>query len=67
MPTRISKRTDETNVNQPKDMNLAEMNFDVSEWLESERVEHERRMQQLGCFCDTTEETRENRLKNRRE
>lgn len=62
MPTRISKRADETNINQPKDMN-----FDVSEWLESERVEHERRMQQLGCFCDTIEETRQNRLKNRRE
>jgi hypothetical protein len=25
------------------------MNPDVLEWLESERIEHERRMQELGC------------------
>jgi hypothetical protein len=30
------------------------MSFDVVEWLESERVEHERRMQQIGCFDNST-------------
>jgi hypothetical protein len=67
MPNKISKRASKANVDKHKDMNPAEMSFDVAEWLEGERAEHERRMQQLGCFQETTEESREDHLKSRRE
>lgn len=37
-----------TDINGSSDNNSAEMNLDVLEWLESERLEYERRMQHLG-------------------
>ncbi len=30
----------------------ADFSFEVEEWLESERLEHEKRMQGLGCSAD---------------
>jgi hypothetical protein len=37
-------------------MGSVEMSFDVVEWLEGERLEHERRMQELGYPFKLTEE-----------
>jgi hypothetical protein len=55
MPARANKQADETDITPSKGMDSAEMSFDVAEWLEGERLEHERRMQELGCSCTSTE------------
>jgi hypothetical protein len=54
MPARVRRRVAEADVHGSK----GEMSFDVVEWLEGERQEHERRMQELGCSRKTTEEPR---------
>jgi hypothetical protein len=59
MPARIRKRSNETDINRSKGMGSVEMSFDVAEWLEGERLEHERRMQELGSPCKSTEEPSE--------
>jgi len=56
MPARIRKRSDKADINRSKGMGSVEMSFDVVEWLEGERLEHERRMQELGSLCKSAEE-----------
>ena len=48
MPARIRKRSNKADVNRPKGMGSVEMSLDVAEWLDGERLEHERKMQELG-------------------
>jgi hypothetical protein len=55
MPTRIRKRSDEADISRSGGVGSVEMSFDVVEWLDGERLEHERRMQELGCPCKSTE------------
>jgi len=63
MPARVRRRVGEADIHPSK----GEMSFDVVEWLEGERQEHEKRMQELGCSYKTTEKPRERPLKKRRE
>lgn len=49
MTNNARKRSQGTHASRSPDTNSKEMNPDVLEWLESERIEHERRMQELGC------------------
>lgn len=48
MPDKARKIQNETGRNSSSDNNSADMSLDVLEWLESERLEYERRMQNLG-------------------
>jgi hypothetical protein len=61
MPTRMRKPSKEADIDRSADTDSEEMSFDVLEWLESERLEHERRMQQLGCPSKSTEKLPESR------
>ena len=56
MSTRVPKRLNKANINRSEDFGSAEMSFDVVEWLDGERLEHERRMQELGYPCESKEE-----------
>jgi hypothetical protein len=56
MPAGNRKRSNKADIHRSKDMGSAGMNFDVVEWLEGERLEHDRRMQELGCPYKSTEE-----------
>jgi hypothetical protein len=55
MPTRMRKPSKEADIHRSADTDSEEMSFDVLEWLGSERLEHERRMQKLGCPSKSTE------------
>lgn len=63
MPTRIRKRSNGADISRSANIDSTEMDFDVLEWLEGERLEHERRMQELGCPCKSTEKLTEPRNK----
>jgi len=63
MSANIRKRSNGANINRSGDMDSGEMDFDVLEWLEGERLEYERRMQELGCPCRSTEKLPEPRNK----
>jgi len=56
MPARIRKRSNKADVNRPKGMVSVEMSLDVAEWLDGERLEHERKMQELGYPYKSAEE-----------
>lgn len=43
------RRKDKKGIASPQRADMGEVDFDVMEWLEGERLEHERRMQELGC------------------
>jgi hypothetical protein len=66
MSTRIRKRPTRAEINTSADAGPAEMDFEVTEWLESERLEHERRMQQIGCPCKSPKKVPEPRDKQRK-
>lgn len=66
MPARIRKRSNKADISQSKGMGSEEMSLDVAEWLEGERLEYERRMQELGYHCKSTEETPESLGKEHR-
>jgi hypothetical protein len=55
VPTRTSKRARRKNNGQSAQTNVTEMSLDVQEWLEGERIEHERRMLELGFPPNSTE------------
>lgn len=55
VPTTTSKRARRKNSGQSAQINATELSFDVQEWLEGERIEHERRMLELGFPPDSTE------------
>jgi hypothetical protein len=57
MSTRIRNKSSKTHADQPKGIDSAKMNFDVVEWLEGERLEHERKMQELGYLAESKEES----------
>lgn len=59
MPTEIRKRSNEADVKRYPDIDPVEMSFDVLEWLEGERLEHEKRMRELGCPYESEEEASE--------
>jgi hypothetical protein len=52
MPTEIRKRSNEADVKRYPDMDPVEMSFDVLEWLEGERLEHEKRMRSYGVHTN---------------
>lgn len=56
MSTRIRNRPSKVHTDQPEDIDSDKMSFDVVEWLEGERLEHERRMQELGYSSESKEE-----------
>jgi hypothetical protein len=59
MPTENSKLTAKTNNVEDKRSGADQkgFDFDVTEWLEGERLEHEKRMRELGCLpCKTNKE-----------
>jgi len=47
--SRDRKRQGRKNVSSPERVDAEDMGFDVMEWLEVKHLEHERRMQKLGC------------------
>ena len=49
MSTKVSRRPEKADIIRSTDDTSAEMSLDILEWLESERLEHENRMQELGC------------------
>jgi len=49
MPNNVHRRSEGTNMSLSAEANSEEISLEVLEWLEHERMEHERRMQQLGC------------------
>jgi len=58
MPTRNSKKSKGSNNREKVVLKPEITDFEVLEWLESERMEHERRMQELGCsFFSTRKES----------
>lgn len=59
----MRNQSNDGDINRPESIDSTEMSFDVTEWFESERREHERRMQKLGCLCMTTEKIAEPTLK----
>jgi hypothetical protein len=55
MPTDGCSRPKKSDINRSAETTQVEMSFDVLEWLESERLEHEKRMQGLGCASESRE------------
>jgi hypothetical protein len=51
MSANIRKRSNGADINRSADMDSVEMDFDVLEWLEGERLEHERRMQEQDVLA----------------
>jgi len=61
MPTKVCRQPKKADVIRSADTRSVEMSFDVLEWLESERVEHEKRIQGLGCASESREKLPEPR------
>ncbi|MGD0979536.1 MAG: hypothetical protein ABR962_10405 [Candidatus Bathyarchaeia archaeon] len=55
MPTKVCSQPKKADTIQSADTTPMEMSFDILEWLESERLEHEKRMQWLGCASELVE------------
>lgn len=66
MTNRTRNKSPKIHSNQSEDVGSAEMSFDVVEWLESERLEHEKRMQEHGYFLQSREELSEHSEKQHR-
>jgi hypothetical protein len=68
MPTKVCSQPKEADIIRSAATTSVEMSFDILEWLESERLEHEKRMQGLGCGSELRErrpEPRDERNLNR--
>jgi hypothetical protein len=55
MPTKVCSQPKEANSIRSANTTPVEMSFDILEWLESERLEHEKRIQGLGCASELRE------------
>jgi hypothetical protein len=61
MPTKVCSQPKKADINRSADTTPVEMSFDILEWLESESLEHEKRMQGLGYASESREKLPEPR------
>jgi hypothetical protein len=59
MSTRIRNKSSKAHTDESKDISSAKMSLEIVEWLEGERLEHERKMQELGYLCESKEKLSE--------